>query len=328
MSRDLAQQMWTLYERGYTGKQIATMFGYATAKSVYDKLDQAGFSRRSSAEKHDIRRKYNPDFMGQIDVEWKGYFLGLMLTDGWVLDDQSVGLQLVDKEVLEMLSGFIGQPFKTIPARQKQHQTAYRIYMKSEKLASDLRRFGIVPRKTYGMPRAELHISELKYLTYIIRGVIDGDGTFGFPSNSPTNPYCRIVEKVPDLLIQVQEWCEILGMRNIKLDQRNNQYHLYIGGAQNMNIIKASIYTHPFGMTRKRKLLLEGRSTSQEVDDNPVYAGTSLEPDLLASSSKNDQDWTIRREASQEEPSETAIRTALGAEGTVQPTTSLDGSGN
>lgn len=310
MNNDLIQQMCDLYNQGYTGRQIADVFGFKNSKSVYDKLEKVGHKRRRPVAFHDLRRKYDPNFMKIIDADWKAYFLGLLLTDGWVLDNNTVALSLVDKEAIEVLSMFIGQPYTTIQYKDERRQNAYKICMRSEVLAKDLRRFGMVPRKTYGLPACKLHNVELKYIGYILRGIIDGDGTFGFPSNSPENPYCRIVEKVPDLLVQAKEWFEILGMRNLEICAVSGQAHLYIGGTNNMNIIRSSIYRDSFGMTRKRNLVLRGRLTSKEVSENPEYAGNSLESDLLYLDSNNDQNWTIRREASIEEPSETAIRSA------------------
>ena len=61
------------------------------------------------------------------------------------------------------------------------------------KIVKDLKRLSVVPNKTNILSGPDLRYSELKYLNFIMRGIIDGDGTFGFPSNSDESIYFRII---------------------------------------------------------------------------------------------------------------------------------------
>ena len=91
-----------------------------------------------------------------------------------------------------------------------------------------------------------------------MRGIIDGDGTFGFPSNCPGSIYFRIVSASEKFV----DWCiwalRILGMRNINKIQINDSFW-EINSAQsyNIEILVHSIYRGSFGMSRKRNILLK-----------------------------------------------------------------------
>ena len=80
----LIEEMKNLYLDGHSANEIAKMAGYKTAKSISDKLKKAGVQMRTSAESKDLKKTYDNSMFKYIDRSWKAYFLGLLLTDGWV----------------------------------------------------------------------------------------------------------------------------------------------------------------------------------------------------------------------------------------------------
>lgn len=55
---------------------------------------------------------------------------------------------------------------------------------------ADIARFGVVPNKTYSLKGLDLLPEEEKFIPYIIRGIIDGDGcVFATSYGAPTFIY-------------------------------------------------------------------------------------------------------------------------------------------
>lgn len=265
MNKDM-KSMYELYASGLSTTDIAKIYGYKTGKSIGDKLKKAGYKLRTSRQSRNLKRKYNEHMLRVIDAPWKGYFLGLLLTDGWVTRGRDVCLGQVDKEVIEFLSTCTGQLFSVVPAGKKigpqgkevNCQESYRLNFSSSVLYNDVQRLGVVPNKTNHVPQIVLDIEEMIYLKDIIRGVIDGDGTFGFPSNVPGTAYCRIVSKSEHFLCQVATWLAILGFEKVKvkpLSHANEMHQIEICGKDNMKLMKYSIYRRDYGMKKKRQKL-------------------------------------------------------------------------
>ncbi len=293
--------MIDLYESGLSGQQIAEIYGFKTSKSIYDRFKKVNFQPRTSEETVSLNKQYKENFMENIDTHWKGYFLGLLLSDGWVnKEKQSIHLDMIDKDTMSFISKCTGQNFLHYPSRGDSlypngkiytSSDHYRINFNSKKLYSDLQRLGVVPNKTYNIPHINLKKEEYKYIRFILRGIIDGDGTFGFPSNSPGTAYLRIVGADENFFIIIKDFFEIIGCDRIvirKLKQKNILYGLEICGKQNMKVIESVVYREDFGMKYKRKCLYDKKPVNQSKDysaallgdkevENSIYAGNSLE---------------------------------------------------
>lgn len=159
-----------------TDQQIGDLFG-VTGRSVGD------WRRR-----YDIPRKprqfYNrysldSDFFEVIDTQEKAYALGLLASDGYVSKagkQVCLALQERDRHILYDLRRAMGSDARVFsktaggfPGSGPQMQ----IIFSSKKLAADLAKWGIVPRKSliFRYPRIPTHLER-----HFARGLFDGDG--------------------------------------------------------------------------------------------------------------------------------------------------------
>ena len=116
-----------------------------------------------------------------LDTPEKAYWLGVLITDGYISDtrkdcEPQIGLQMTDVELLEKFKLFLGtsHPVLRIEPRSEKHLPMYRVVVNSRRMAQDLSRYGVVPRKsavTY------LPILEHTLMPHLLRGILDGDGT-------------------------------------------------------------------------------------------------------------------------------------------------------
>ena len=110
MQKEQIKEMIRLYETGLSCGAIAKIFGYKTPKSINEKLVKAGIKIRTSQNQHSQDKSYSDDIFKSIDCEWKAYYLGLLLTDGWITDRSKgfvsdiIGLGLTDEDCINYLS--------------------------------------------------------------------------------------------------------------------------------------------------------------------------------------------------------------------------------
>ena len=242
-----------MYKQGLTANEIAKLYGYKTRNSILQKLDKFNIERRDWNKIQSENKTYYNFSMDIIDDEYKAYFLGLILTDGYVNDSRGyIGIDLVDKDVIEFLCGYLNVSYKTI---KSEYRDKYRIILYGKKLLDEMKRLGVTARKTFSLQGPNLYKSEIKYLPYIIRGIIDGDGWIRkdgreFFISSASHDFIK--------------WCAkaliYLGFEEIEYKFITNEFNgIYIirtAKKYNLEILKNKIYDKPFGMERKYKLLL------------------------------------------------------------------------
>jgi hypothetical protein len=160
-----------------------TKYGYASKKSIIDKVKKYYPDTYQDLIKiaNDNRKGYNYS-LDTIKNDFDAYFLGLLLTDGYISTrGYDVGIDLVDEECISFLSKGVGKEYKTyepssgnpnIQAKQKR----YRLILTDRALVSELARFGVIQNKSAVIPAPQLLIQEEQFIPYLIRGIIDGDG--------------------------------------------------------------------------------------------------------------------------------------------------------
>lgn len=260
------QEMKRLYEQGYSTNEIAALAGYKTGKSIADKLKANGI-KLCTETRLKKQKTYDENLFETINSDEKAYFLGLLLTDGWTTRGDSIGYSTVDFDLIAYLSCYSGKSIQTVDRSNQtigpagtviNRKTEYRLCFTSKKMVKDLERLSVAPNKTLNLQGPNLSPQEMKYISSIIRGIIDGDGTFGFPSNSKKSIYFRIISMSKDFI----DWCEwaleLLGMRGLKINQcKGGLWRLESGQPENILILLYTVYKHPMGLERKRQKLLE-----------------------------------------------------------------------
>lgn len=274
LSNEQEIQIVEEYKQGISCKVLMNKYGFKTQKSITDKI------RKHFPEEYDQiielgqynRKKYHYN-MEKINNEFDAYFLGLLLTDGYVSLGNSkkkrhqVGVDLVDEDCISFLSKSIGKEYSRYESYQKDRfnqKTRYRLILESEELVNNLQRFGVVPRKSKTLQPPQLTCQEERFLPYIIRGIIDGDGTV-----SPTS-YGGAQFRIVTASVYFAQWLQYVLTNkmymidisiNTKLDNRfENSTTLYsVGSADQGNIQKliALSYNKPFGMMRKYNQITE-----------------------------------------------------------------------
>lgn len=135
--------------------------------------------------KNKNRYELNHDYFENIDSPDKAYFLGFMASDGNVFDrgieDRAPSIKLSlkrdDEHIIQLFSQCVSsnKPISYHSVKHKNGITEYSsLEMVSEKMASDLSQYGIVPRKTYTYQMQEL---SKDMMPHFIRGYFDGDGS-------------------------------------------------------------------------------------------------------------------------------------------------------
>jgi len=135
------------------------------------------------------------DIFNVIDSEIKAYLLGFFAADGCVYNKSRFGLCIAeqDRYIINLFKNTIApdslvkETQNNKGAKNRQKQLFLRI--SSEKIVSDLKKYGLEERKTYKpyvIPEIE---DSLKW--HFIRGYFDGDGHLGI-RNFKTYKTCRI----------------------------------------------------------------------------------------------------------------------------------------
>lgn len=266
LSSEQELQLIEEYKSGISVVSLCKKYGFATKKSITDKI------RKYYPEQYDAiiqegrrnRKDYNFT-LKIIDSEFDAYFIGLMLTDGYVSKKHDIGIDLIDEDCIKFLSDSIGKKYSTYTKLYSseyngktitQKHPKYRLLLNDRELESDLVRFGIVPNKTKILSAPKLLPEEEKFIPYIIRGIIDGDGTV-----DPTTynaPQFRIVTYTLDFAQWIKYALEEkMFMNDIHIRYKNSLYE--IGSAEKTNLLKliALSYNKPFGMQRKYNVLRE-----------------------------------------------------------------------
>jgi len=124
-STEEEKEMVREYINGVPVKTLMTKYGYKTKKSITDKVKKyESIAVIEIARKN--RKNYQIEFDGVTNV-FNAYFLGLMLTDGYIQDDNKFGIDLTDEDCIAFISNVTNKEYKKYEQLEENHKTRYRI---------------------------------------------------------------------------------------------------------------------------------------------------------------------------------------------------------
>jgi hypothetical protein len=149
-------------------------------------------------------RTHRADFFAEINTEEKAYWLGVLATDGNVLGKRiSLVQSLRDREFLEAFKHHLGSDAPVVTSRKKDTTVHFPrergprvirgadagcVNLWSERMVEDLRRHGIVERKSFTVKPWD---GPRHLMRHYWRGAVDGDGSVMLVGTR-RQPYWRV----------------------------------------------------------------------------------------------------------------------------------------
>lgn len=135
-------------------------------------------------------------FFQDINEEAKAYFLGLLISDGNVFKDNT-GRQASISITLHLKDEYMLEKFKEV--LQVNTSVGYdgrgcgQIAVRSNIMAEDLAKYGVVPRKSYST-----YLPKISYemMPHLIRGIFDGDGSIMAKSSLNNDGHSRFLHSI------------------------------------------------------------------------------------------------------------------------------------
>lgn len=251
LSKEQELQLVEEYRKGTPVVELMAKYGYKTKKSITDKIKKyyPDEYKNIVKEAQSGRRGYTYS-LSELTSPFDAYLVGLLLTDGYVLSDRDgLGLDMTDEDVIAFVANTIGTKYTSYDIENK--KTHYRVLITIPGISTEAERFGIVPRKSNIVPEPQLMEKERRFLPYIIRGIIDGDGSVAKTSYGGSQFFIVTKSEV------FANWIKKVLENDFFMDDisiRINSEGLYrIETANQYNILKliALVYNKPFGMNRK-----------------------------------------------------------------------------
>lgn len=203
--------------------------------SIRRVLLRRGITPRTSKEVHS-RVKVNPFKDNDENSE---YFLGLLLTDGYVAhrgNSSVVTLGLKDKEMVEKFRDFICPRNKVSKILQKRYNT----YMFSTSVRSDLIVDWLETKGNFHNKSYECDIY-VPLTPHILRGIFDGDGYWHSTNNGNTKTW-GICGKSLVFLKKIKTYLEKQGIAAHLNKRRSNtpSYLYYLEVSKTIDVLKVA----------------------------------------------------------------------------------------
>ena len=170
ISEEVNQKSKELYEQGFSIAEIARILN----------VSQIPLSKRLKSYGYKVlpdgKKSIDSHIFDVIDTEEKAYWLGFLMADGFVSDNNRVELQIKDKEHIEEFKRFLQSKHKISERHiilDDKEFVSYRISFQDKNIAEKLKSYGCIPRKTF-----EMHIPNIndELFKHWLRGYFDGDG--------------------------------------------------------------------------------------------------------------------------------------------------------
>lgn len=135
-------------------------------------------------------------FFQEIDEEAKAYFLGLLISDGNVFKDNT-GRQASISITLDLKDEYMLEKFKEVLQANTSvghdGRGCGQIAVRSNIMAEDLAKYGVVPQKSYN---TYLPLLSKEMMPHLIRGIFDGDGSIMSKPNPSNDGHNRFLYSI------------------------------------------------------------------------------------------------------------------------------------
>lgn len=191
-----------------------------------------------------MRKKvYNENYFEKIDSEDKAYFLGLIYSDGCIVNNQdeyrykiTLKLHTKDKHILE---DFIKSVSGEMSLWFHGQRDICEVSLSGKKIVKDLEEKGLHPNKTFTIKYPEIS-EELE--RHFLRGYFDGDGCIRISTDKRDGSKrgdLRLVSGSIEMLEMINERMNVLFGTNLnKLYGPKNKEYKFIGWAGMKDIEK------------------------------------------------------------------------------------------
>ena len=146
LSKEQELQLVEDYKSGMPVEQVRVKYGYATRKSVIDKIKKYYPDTYKEIIENNKKIKKGYDYTGEkIKSEFDAYFIGLLMTDGYVTPrGTDIGIDLVDEDCIKFLSESIGKKYSAYQYKTSISEgIKYRLILSLNKDIKNFSRYGI-----------------------------------------------------------------------------------------------------------------------------------------------------------------------------------------
>lgn len=176
ISPETKEYIIELYENGNSGREVARIVGISR-DIIEDRLDEWGVKRRTN------RFATNHDAFAELTEE-SLYYIGFIFGDGCVTYDKrddrcALSITSNDIDIAQKFRQFIGDERRAISKDERGRHT---VAVYSTKIVNDLRKYGIVPRKSL---TARVETDKIWSSRDWARGLIDADGSLSRAKGKP-----------------------------------------------------------------------------------------------------------------------------------------------
>lgn len=214
----------TYKEKPITISALAKQFNLSSP-TIMKILNDNGIKRYTKTQLYNPNM--NEDYFETIDNQTNAYFLGLIIADGNVFKDDysnrqaSISITLEDSDIY-MLQKFKDE-IRVETSINSDGRGSSMIAVRSNKMANDLSKYGVVPRKSLITYLPEIEPSLMRHL---IRGILDGDGNVQGKQTNINNRYKHSVGFCGSnlLMTQIRDWLvENVGVSKNKIYEYSNR---------------------------------------------------------------------------------------------------------
>ena len=227
--------------QNYSYKKIGEILN-CNKDTVKNIMERNGIQKtKSTLKNHNIIS----DYFSNIDTEEKAYFLGLLLTDDSVRNN-NIRLQLKrsDEYMIKRFRDCLNSDV-VIQQDQREGKECSEVEINCPQIIQDLKKYNIVPNKTYLITDINIDLIPNHLQKHYLRGLIDGDGTIYIDKTEkyiqPVIGFCAYSEQC---VASLQHFIDevILQENNHNQIHKYNAYQCRWKGANKCNKIFHYLY--------------------------------------------------------------------------------------